>query len=324
MMPRRLFHLRPDRFVAGLLIVECLLWLSDLFQCFAKGWAVLVAIASVGMAVLMMVVWFAASLIFHRRFQFSIRSIFVLVLAIAIPSGWLAVERERALRQGEFVERIHKLGGAEWYDWYIGADGDTVPTARQPGPEWLWNLLGGDFFRRIGGLYLSDSKITDSNLDELKGLTRLQFLGLNNTQVTDAGLVRLKGLTSIQILWLGNTKITDAGLDFVKGFTHLRILYLDGTQVTDVGLLRLKELRELQHLGLRGTKITDAGLIHLKGMNQLLGLGLYGTHVTDAGLEQLSGLSQLKWLTFGGSQVTDEGVKKLQQALPNCQVYPGP
>src|SRR6266567_8103038 len=101
MIPRRLFHVTPDRFVAGLLIVECLLWLSELLQCFAKGWAVLVAIASVCVVVLLILLWFGGSLIFRWRFQFGIRSIFVLMLAVAIPSGWLAVERERALRQAE-------------------------------------------------------------------------------------------------------------------------------------------------------------------------------------------------------------------------------
>ena len=46
----RWFHLTPDRFVIGLLIVVCLLWLSERFGwlLWHKGYAVLIAVASVG------------------------------------------------------------------------------------------------------------------------------------------------------------------------------------------------------------------------------------------------------------------------------------
>ena len=42
---------------------------------------------------------------------------------------------------------------------------------------------------------------------------------------------------------------------------------------------------------------------------------------TDAGLEHLKGLSNLQELYLGKTQVTDEGIKKLQQALPNCEIW---
>ena len=49
---RRWFRLSPDRFVVGLLLGVCLLWLSDRFQWFGinhhKGWTVLIAVAVVG------------------------------------------------------------------------------------------------------------------------------------------------------------------------------------------------------------------------------------------------------------------------------------
>ena len=48
-------------------------------------------------------------------------------------------------------------------------------------------------------------------------------------------------------------------------------------------------------------------------------LGL--TKVTDAGLKHLKGLKSLRSLNLQGTKVTDAGVKKLQQALPQCQIY---
>ena len=51
---RRWFRLSPDRFVISLLLVICLLWLSERFQWFGfnhhKGWTVLIAVAAVGVA----------------------------------------------------------------------------------------------------------------------------------------------------------------------------------------------------------------------------------------------------------------------------------
>ena len=49
-----------------------------------KGYAVLTGVAVVGVAMLLMGVWFAVALVFRRRFQFSIRSLLVLVVIVAI------------------------------------------------------------------------------------------------------------------------------------------------------------------------------------------------------------------------------------------------
>src|SRR5271165_1162947 len=89
---RRWFRLTPGRFVLFLLAVEVLLWLSERFGWLGwhKGYAVVTALASVGVVMLLMLLWFALALIFRRRFQFSIRSLLVLVVAVAVPSSWLA------------------------------------------------------------------------------------------------------------------------------------------------------------------------------------------------------------------------------------------
>ena len=74
--PRRWFPLTPDRAVLGLLAVEGFLWLSERFHYLPfndhKGWTVLIAVASVGV-LLLMFLWFSVSLIFHWRFQYSLR-----------------------------------------------------------------------------------------------------------------------------------------------------------------------------------------------------------------------------------------------------------
>jgi hypothetical protein len=41
-------------------------------------------------------------------------------------------------------------------------------------------------------LYLSDTQVTDTGLEHLKGLTNLERLELNRTQVTDEGVRKLQ------------------------------------------------------------------------------------------------------------------------------------
>lgn len=107
-------HLTPDRFVLALLAVECLLWLSERFRWFPvsehKGWTVLIALATLGAAAVLMLLWCAASLVLRRRFQFSIRSLCVLMLIAAIISSWFAAKLRQAERQRVAVEQVLKVG----------------------------------------------------------------------------------------------------------------------------------------------------------------------------------------------------------------------
>jgi hypothetical protein len=102
-----------------------------------------------------------------------------------------------------------------------------------------------------------------------------------------------------EITWVDyrSTQITDAGLENLKGLTNLTLLWLDNTQITDTGLEHIKRLTNLFELSLANTRITDAGLEHLTGMNEI---GI---------------------LSIENTQISVEGEKKLQEALPNCNIF---
>ena len=110
----------------GLLVAECLLWLSERFRWFSfnthKGWTVLIVVAFVGLALLLMLLWFAAALVFRWRFQFSIRSLLVLTVAVAIPCSWYAAKMKQAREQTELVKEIVAWHGSVMYDWDIDDD----------------------------------------------------------------------------------------------------------------------------------------------------------------------------------------------------------
>ena len=268
----------------GTLVVECMLWLSDRlgWPAWHKGYAVLAAVATVIAATLVALDWFAIALIFRGRFQFSIRSLLVSVVVIAIPCSWLSVEMTKAREQRATVAAIEELGGEIW--------------EKPSGPEWLRDLLGDDFFKNVDAVIFHGSEVTDAGLEHLQALRQLKDLNLGATRTSDAGLEHLKALMQLQVLNLNYTRVSDSGLESLKRLTQLKELRLDDTRVT------------------------DAGLKHLEGMSQLMVLWLDGSQVTDAGLEHLGGLSQLKDLGLRGTKVTREGVERLQHVLPKCEI----
>jgi hypothetical protein len=284
----RWYRPTPGRFLVFLLIIEAVLLLSEQFRWFAfnehKGWTVLIAIACVVVAMVLMLLGFVLALCFHWRFQFSLRSLLVFTIAVAIPCSWLAVEMKRAREQKAAVEAIYHFGGKVFYQYSYCSDRS------------LTNLLSHEFLAESYHVHTGE-EATDGDLVQLKKLKPLQGLTIESIHVTDAGLVQLQGLNQLEDLNLSGTRVTDAGLIHLQEVKQLESLWLAKTHITDAGLVHLLPLSRLKCLFLENTTVTDAGLVHLQGMHQLQGLGLDNT------------------------KVTDEGVRKLQQALPKCYIH---
>jgi Leucine-rich repeat (LRR) protein len=327
----RWYRLTPDRLVFGLLAVEGLLVLSEWFGWFSfngQTWTVLISFAAVGLALVVMFLWFVMGLLFRWRFQYGIRLPMLLTVAIAVACSWLAVEMRNERRQWAAAEAIVKAGGIAhseptWLGKLLRDDslvrGTSVDLTRE-GAFADATLAHVQGLKQLQQIYLNDTKVTDAGLVHLQGLKQLQRLYLNGTKVTDAGLVHLQGLKQLQIFWLDHTNVSGAGLVHLQELHHLQVLRLDHTKVTDAGLVHLQGLNRLEVLRLDNAKVTDAGLVHLQGLNQLKMLDLTDTQVTDAGLVHVREIRQLQWVSLLNTKVTGEGVKKLQQALPNCQI----
>ncbi|NQU24227.1 MAG: hypothetical protein HQ567_23340 [Candidatus Nealsonbacteria bacterium] len=181
----------------------------------------------------------------RRWYQYSLRTLFVLVTLVAMACSWYAYEMRKAAERRAAVAEIIERGGSVAYY------GAAHPFRGKP-PRWF------SWLRKLHG-------------DE----------------------------------HLGN----------------VLIVRFDGTQVTDAGLVHLKSLPNIEAIDLLDTRVTDAGLAHLKSLRSLQWLRFDGTEVSDAGLVHLEDLTDLEAVYLRAMQVTNEGVKKLQEALPNCQIY---
>jgi hypothetical protein len=261
----RWFHLTPDRLALGLLALEVFLPLSARLHWLSKGWALLMALLALGVAVCVMLTWFL-----RRRLRFGLRALLVLAVAVALPSGWLLWEMDRGKRLGAAVAAIEELDGeVRW----------TEPL----GPRWMRSLLGDGFLNTVWAVDFSNPRITDERVEQLRTVSPVDF---GNPQVTDAGLEHLKPLSRLGSLGLVGAQISDAGLENIEGLKQLRVLWLSGTRISDAGLAHLEGLTQLQVLWLNGTNVSDAGLEHLRGLRQLRVLWLTGSRVTRAGADK--------------------------------------
>jgi hypothetical protein len=174
-----------------------------------------------------------------------------LAVAAVGLSIWLPRYREQ-----QAIQKIEEWGG-------------QVET-RTDDPEWLRNLVGKDrmkdskLYVRAVTVQLTGQEISDAQIAQLGGLTRLRGLDLRRTAVTDAGLAHLSRLTNLKYLILDRTAITDNGLTHLSRLPVLRTLSLERTAVTDDGLQHLSRLTRLKRLHLGRTTVTDKGVEELQ------------------------------------------------------------
>jgi hypothetical protein len=299
----RWYWLTPDRLVFVLLVIEFVLWLSERFRWFPfnlhKGWTVLIALAAVGMAFLIMALWFVAALIFRWRFQFGIRSLLAMVVVVAVPFSWLAVQMKAAREQKRVVDAIRRDGGSVLYNLPELPPGLYSYGKQLPESPWLQDLLGEDFVGTVNlvSYYSNISTPTAPavSLEFLDELPQLQTLEIRGKRITDSGWNRLNSSPHLHTLSLP-ADTTDEKLECLQGMTELKTLDLSFTAITDFGLKHVAKMARLEYLSLHHTKITDSGLAHLQGMRTIETILLSATPFTDAGVKYLTTLPHLRSL----------------------------
>ena len=255
----RLHHWVALRFtwvLLALLAVEGFLLISEQSNWFGLHDDEYHALA-IGLVVVITFFWIVARCAFrNRRFQYSLRTLFLLTLLVSIGMSWISMKMQQARRQKQAVEAILRSGGWVFYDYEADEFGDFPQHPGSPGPKWLTKLVGRDFFACVVNVSFS----TDKGLEYLCELPEVRRVSLSNTGVTDGELRHLEGLVHLRQLYLCNLTVTDAGLTHLKGLARLETLYLVRTAVTDEGLQYLSGLRQLKLLHLEGSnKVTPDG-----------------------------------------------------------------
>ncbi len=235
----------------------------------------------------------------HRWFRFSVRTLLLVMLAVSLSTAWWA---NRAKRQKNAVASILKMGGSVAYDYECDAAGNYPLNVEPPGPSWLRDFLGIDYFSRVIGVSVVGDSLADDELKSLESLPDLKKLLVGGPRVTDAALVHLKHMRRLEELQVWGPGVTDAGLMNLQSLRELRTLEFSCCSITDEGmqyLMALTNLRTLKSYRLgRGAKIIaalerpttrlDFSQVPLSDVCAYVSeVGLVKISIEDAGLEDM-------------------------------------
>ena len=292
---RRHFRPTPVWLIYGLLVVEGLLWLSERFQWFAfnhhKGWTVLIGVAVVGVAMILMLGWLIVSLIFRWRFQFSIRSLLVLVVAVAIPSSWLTVEIKAARKQRETIAMLRAAGLKVYYDCELDEDGYRDPRRQLSWPAWWREFMGVDMLATAARV--ETQPIMIGNFGGFSTFCR--------QEVGDDQLALLSQLVHLRHLDLSGVPIMTSRLTCLEGLTELESLRLNQHEINDEGLASLAELPNLKKLSIGEGRVTGVALPHLARFKHLEEIQIFA-------------------VSLDSPAISDRTLDDLRSALPGCNV----
>jgi hypothetical protein len=168
----------------------------------------------------------------HRRrwFRFRLRTWFVLLTIVSLPSAWLAWRIVYRRKEPAVEAAIFVHGG-------VFARRQRVPAL----PIWTQELFDDDPGDRISGISFVGASATDTELRRIAAMYSLEYVSLRRTAVTDAGMAQLKRLTHLKVLDLSGTRVTNAGLAELAPLAKLKFLDLTETRATDAGISELQK-----------------------------------------------------------------------------------
>ena len=119
----------------------------------------------------------------RRWFRFSLKTFLVLVTLFCVLMAFLGALVYRVNKQREAVQWVKEHGGEIYYDYQWELSEGVIDDPDPPGPDWLRDLIGIDYFADVVFVDFDDTEIED--IESLRELTQLQILNLKGTQVSD-------------------------------------------------------------------------------------------------------------------------------------------
>lgn len=268
----------------------------------------------------------------RRWYQFSLRTLFIVMSMLVVGVAWLASIAREARRQRIVVTEFLELGATikfsdeqpsrpEMFDTdYLGRIEEITLWLPDPDDETTW--FANDFLRpqrfnaEIGDVswiaacknlkWLQLVRIGLSDVSWLAELRHLETLNLSENPISDVSSIR--ELRKLNWLVLNNTQVAD--LSPLVGLKNLKYIELRKTKVVDVS--SLAELKKLESLNLANSPVSDVSA--LAKLNALGSLDLSGTQVAD--VSSLATLNNLGYLILTDTKVSREEVEWLESKLP--------
>ncbi|MFO0905521.1 MAG: SUMF1/EgtB/PvdO family nonheme iron enzyme [Pirellulales bacterium] len=139
----------------------------------------------------------------------------------------------------------------------------------------------------------------------------VRWIELSVPGITDSDLEQLRGLRSLYSLAIASPEITSEALVRMGPHPHLRRLHLSHSKCDD--RLDLSPFPELEELGLSNLPLSDAFAPQLAKLTNLRSLDLSGTKFTDASAPSLAALTGLQYFNAPPAS-GDETLRQLESA----------
>jgi hypothetical protein len=271
----------------------------------------------------------------RRWLAYSVRTMLVLILAIAVCLGWW-VNSSRNQRAVVAAVRAYDVAANISYDNErfdtpgnaMGGMGFTKEIRPWWLPASLERRLGRDYFYNVDTVAFGQGPAAPGAarrgeiLREVARLRRLRQLVLYFS-VSDVDIANLVGLRSLERLELGEDcpELTDVSLRTLSRISSLEALEIHDAPITDAGLVHLGKLPQLKSLALGKAQtfspvgnrltITGEGIASLAGLPSLIEMEIHSAELTGDGLKHLAPLRHLKRLRLKGGSFTDNDLRFL-------------
>ena len=143
--------------------------------------------------------------------------------------------------QRHVIEWVKEAGGQCRYDYESSSTGAFIQNAEPPGPDWLRDRIGVDYFADVVSVRLINKSVSD--VSPLAQLKNLKYLDLQRTLVSD--VTPLAGLKNLEKLWLHDTLVGD--VTPLAELKSLQLLWLRHIPVSDVTSLAVTERFKCSH-----------------------------------------------------------------------------
>ena len=215
------------------------------------------------------------------------------------------------------IDQLRKLGGE--LDLDDAGHARIVELVKSRATDSDLDLLSR--LPRLESLDITGGNVTDAGLKHLRRLKGLQRLYLNDLPITNSALAAIADLTQLDVLSLRNTKIDDEAMAHLKKLSALSVLNLAKTGISNKALRQIQGLTNLDTLVLADTKATGECFVHLKPLRKLRVLNVDRCQDLDGYLMDLSGLSELRMLYVYDCTVSEDEVEELSDQNSRLAVF---
>ncbi len=196
-------------------------------------------------------------------------------------------------------------------------------TKGTPGPDWLREKIGDDYFRSLVSIGLADRQAGSMTLVKaISQLRDLWWLDLARNRITDEMIPSLTSLKQLRVLILDrNPELTDDGLARLTSLSNLEVLSVNLVpRITGAFLKDARQMSRLRELDVQFTPFEGANLRFLAGHPEIHRLTMRKTKISDDDMQHLTTIPQLRLLDIGDTAVTASGIARLSQ-VPLVHLY---